>query len=231
MKPIPPSSDRIRTPIVVALVAAIHLLAFGGFSLLQGCATRAPRTGSNASTAIASSRGASRAPVEEVAPAPRAPALPPAAASAQTREPAPRVPAAAPTGVSVVPMPPRAGDRAAAPAASASPSAPATPSASSGLKSFTPPPFVPAAGAVKTPATPRTPAATASRRLPEIRGAERRIPLPHRPEARGQDRDLMELNGLSDANKVRVGQSLLVPANAKTPLARSKPPPRPPRPP
>ena len=223
MKPIPPSSDRIRTPIVVALVAAIHLLAFGGFSLLQGCATRAPRTGSNASTAIASSRGASRAPVEEIAPAPRTPSTPASSSSAPSREPAPRVATATPATVSVVPMPPRAGDRPAASFSSApAPSAGAT---STGLKSFTPPPFVPASGAVKTPAAPRTPAATAT----PAAGTQKYVvqsgeSLSVIAQKHGvKTRDLMELNGLSDANKVRVGQPLLVPANAKTPAGALKP--------
>jgi LysM repeat protein len=88
MKPTSPASDRVRTPVVLIQVAAIHALAFGGFSLLQGCATRAPRTGSHSSTAIAQSRPAA----------------------------APAAPAPAPASAGALSMPPRKSDSPAAPA-------------------------------------------------------------------------------------------------------------------
>jgi LysM repeat protein len=215
---------------VVAMVAAIHLIAFGGFSLMQGCAPRTVRTGSNSSRAIVNGGSSSGATTPAPAPTRTAATTPGGvttfkpAASAAT--PAPAAPAARTTAVAANPalagavtMPPRSTTGRPANAAAPIPTGPAP---TVQVKPFVPPATTYIKPPSTTPAPRRAPVSAPANAKPiagsltyKVQSGDSVSVIAARHGVK--TREVLELNEITDVNKVRIGQQLLLPVHAKAP--------------
>lgn len=224
MKPIPPSPDRVKTPLVVAMVAAIHLIAFGGFSLMQGCAPRTVRTGSNSSRAIVNGGATSGSTATAPAPTRTAATTPGGvtnfkpAATPSAAAPSARTTAATPaTGLSgAVAMPPRS--TTGRPANAAAPITGPAPAVQ--VKPFVPPATTYIKPASSAPAVRRDSPAPAAKPVAgglryKVQSGDSVSVIAARHGVK--TREVLELNNITDVNKVRVGQELVLPAHAKSP--------------